>query len=440
MRRPAGFLMNAVLVSCFALMISGCGRTLGNGGGMTVERIDGGISWANPLWGWHAPKLVFDGHSYYTIGHWGYWDDETQGDGSGVIYRREGDTWVPGYRWDDLDYQPGMLLLDSRGHLVVVYGNKFAPPTIKRSTEPGNHHEFKALDVPEGLGAAGYIGAAMHGDLLILGYISGGYLGDAYLGDNLNNIDHSRLFDFNIAILDLESNSWRGPYILARGQHEEVPFTTWRYAIIRPDEEGFHLAVSSGKDATSPRRHQTFHMRLPYEIELPIEPEMIDQVTPGAGTLCDVTDMHVAADGTVRVVGQYTEDPGQYELSVWKRPPDSRQWQRHKVCTDEYIVNSAFFQVPEDPAALWLLTTSRTTEPLRVFRLGDDKAGHWEQHDLPSLDVPELQSVYSMYMVNASSGSAEPPRPVAIFPSRQSNRDDGGPYWSTWFVEFSIPR
>ena len=36
-----------------------------------LSRIDGGTTWASAYWGYNAPKLVYDGDSFYTVGYWG---------------------------------------------------------------------------------------------------------------------------------------------------------------------------------------------------------------------------------------------------------------------------------------------------------------------------------------------------------------------------------
>ena len=36
-----------------------------------LAKIDAGVAWVSSYWGYNAPKLVYDGESYYTVALWG---------------------------------------------------------------------------------------------------------------------------------------------------------------------------------------------------------------------------------------------------------------------------------------------------------------------------------------------------------------------------------
>ena len=36
-----------------------------------LSKIDAGIGWVSSYWGYNAPKLVYDGESFYTVALWG---------------------------------------------------------------------------------------------------------------------------------------------------------------------------------------------------------------------------------------------------------------------------------------------------------------------------------------------------------------------------------
>lgn len=36
-----------------------------------LAKIDTGVAWVSSYWGYNAPKLVYDGDSYYTVALWG---------------------------------------------------------------------------------------------------------------------------------------------------------------------------------------------------------------------------------------------------------------------------------------------------------------------------------------------------------------------------------
>ena len=130
-----------------------------------LSKLDEGVAWVSPYWGYNTPKLVYDGETFYTVGLWG----EQQSSSTGVIYKLEDGSWRRGYSWDDLDYQPGTILLDSERRLILIYPRISAGPVVLRSVAPGDIDLFAPLPVPAAIGKAGYLGAGIFDDRIVLG-------------------------------------------------------------------------------------------------------------------------------------------------------------------------------------------------------------------------------------------------------------------------------
>lgn len=94
-----------------------------------------------------------------------------------------------------------MLLLDAKQRLVLVHARRDAGPRILRQHRRGDPHGFAEIALPEGLDRAGYIGSAMDGDRLVLGYIG-----------------RPGAYSFQTAWVDLDTGLWSGPFVLASGQ------------------------------------------------------------------------------------------------------------------------------------------------------------------------------------------------------------------------------
>ncbi len=121
--------------------------------------------------------------------------------------------------------------------------------------------------MPAEIGKAGYIGAGIYDNRIVLGYI----------GD-------PETYSFNIAILDLETMEWNGPHLLAISQRLEEPWTTWLYPIILLDANGCHLAVSNQPDPTA-SYDTILYLYLPYDgLDTPT-PEVVAQVDPWSGNM-----------------------------------------------------------------------------------------------------------------------------------------------------------
>ena len=132
-----------------------------------LSKIDAGVAWVSSYWGYNAPKLVYDGESYYTVALWG----PEQATAQGVLYQLRDGQWHRGYEWDGLNYQPGMVLLDEQRRLLLIYPKINAKPVILRATAPGQIDQFEQLEVPDAIGKAGYMGAGIYDERLVIGYI-----------------------------------------------------------------------------------------------------------------------------------------------------------------------------------------------------------------------------------------------------------------------------
>ena len=139
-----------------------------------------------------------------------------------------------------------MVLLDSRRRLVLIHARRDAGPRILHQRLRGDPRGFARIALPDGLDRAGYIGAAMDGDRLVLGYIG-----------------RPGSYSFQVAWVDLDSGSWSGRFVLAREQRSKEPWTTWLYPLIVPDGEGFHLVVSNNA-YRSPYYNLINYLYVPY--------------------------------------------------------------------------------------------------------------------------------------------------------------------------------
>ena len=82
-----------------------------------LTKIDEGTAWVSSYWGYNAPKLIYDGDRYFTVGLWG----TEQATATGALYALRDGQWHKGYTWEGLNYQPGMLLLDSAQRPILIY-------------------------------------------------------------------------------------------------------------------------------------------------------------------------------------------------------------------------------------------------------------------------------------------------------------------------------
>ncbi|MCE2449825.1 MAG: hypothetical protein J4F35_16035 [Candidatus Latescibacteria bacterium] len=124
-----------------------------------LSKIDAGVAWVSSYWGYNAPKLVYDGEM---------WGSE-QATAQGALYQLRDGQWHRGYEWDGLNYQPGMVLLDEQRRLLLIYPKINEKPVILRATAPGQIDQFEQLEVPDAIGKAGYMGAGIYDERLVIG-------------------------------------------------------------------------------------------------------------------------------------------------------------------------------------------------------------------------------------------------------------------------------
>ena len=116
-----------------------------------------------------------------------------------------------------------MVLLDSRRRLVLIHARRDSGPRILHQRKRGSPHGFEELTLPKGLDRAGYIGAGMDGDRLVLGYIGrpGSYSFQGRVGRP------------GVPVPGQGRSSWRG----SSGRRNRG--TTWLYPLIVPERRGF---------------------------------------------------------------------------------------------------------------------------------------------------------------------------------------------------------
>ena len=366
-----------------------------------LSKIDEGRAWVSSYWGYNAPKLVYDGESFYTVALWG----EEQATATGTLYKFQDGRWEKGYSWEGLNYQPGMLLLDSQQRVILIYPRMNAAPVVLRALSRGDIHNFESIPVTATINNAGYLGAGIYDDRIVLGYI----------GDPAT-------YSFNIATLDLKTNEWKGPHLLAPAQRQQEPWTTWLYPIILPDEKGFHLTVSNQPDPTA-SYDSILYMYLPYEPGDEPVPEVIAQANPWTGNMAFGEAMWRAQDGSLYVTGQYKPDGGENQLHLYRRDPLTQSWSGEAISSSQV---AAIFQ--DKNQQLWL--TSTYWDALRLYA-AKDQGGSWEAVKLPEFAPYGLVSSFFLHGIQPGSGSIMPAGPAAVFSAGTH------PQYQLWFVHFS---
>ncbi len=364
-----------------------------------ISKVAEGTAWVSSYWGYNAPKLVYDGNHYYTVGLWG----AEQAAATGALYGFRDGKWEQGYTWDGLNYQPGMLLLDNEQRLVLIYARMNEGPVILRGRAKGDIENFESIAVPAEIGKAGYIGAGIYDNRIVLGYI----------GD-------PETYSFNIAILDLETMEWNGPHLLAISQRLEEPWTTWLYPIILPDANGFHLAVSNQPDPTA-SYDTILYLYLPYDgLDTPT-PEVVAQVDPWSGNMAFAEAMWRRSDGSIYITGQYKPEGGENGLQIYRRDPQTKAWHAQRISTAQI---GAVFE--DRGGRLWM--TSTYWDALRLYT-GDN----WQVVDLPEFAEHGLVSSFFLHGIHPGSGSLIPEGPAVVFSAGTH------PEYQLWFVQFDLP-
>ncbi|MCE2438374.1 MAG: hypothetical protein J4F39_02995 [Candidatus Latescibacteria bacterium] len=365
-----------------------------------LTRIDSGEASVSPYWGYNAPKLVYDGEHFFTVGRWGPHPDVARG----VVYRSRADGWEVFFEWEGLHHQPGMVLLDARRRLVLIHARRDAGPRILHQRRRGDPDGFSAIALPDGLDRAGYIGAAMDGGRLILGYIG-----------------RPGTYSFQTAWVDLESGSWSGPFVLAPEQRSQEPWTTWLYPLIVPDGGGFHLVVSNNA-YRSPYYNQIVYLYISFEDPASAVAEVVAEVNPWKRNLAFAQAISRAANGALFVTAARRLEGGKNRLVVYRRDPVTRRWE--EVTAERAGVGAVF----ETPGRLWMSGTSGPA--LRLYR-GRDDGRKWSAAPLGSFEGFGLRNSFFLYGITPASGSLIPGEPCAVFSSGTL------PNAELWFVRFN---
>lgn len=367
-----------------------------------LTRIDSGIASVSPYWGYNAPKLVFDGDHFYTLGRWGPRQDAARG----TVYRSTEDGWETFFEWEGLHHQPGMVLLDSRRRLVLIHARRDTGPRILHQRRRGDPRGFARIALPVGLDRAGYIGAAMDGDRLVLGYIG-----------------RPGSYSFQVAWVDLESGSWAGPFVLAREQRSIEPWTTWLYPLIVPDGEGFHLVVSNNAYRSS-YYNRINYLYVPYGDPASAVSEVIADVNPWKQNLAFAQSIWRSENGALFVTATLRPEGGENQLLVYRRDPDQRRWKA--VFTGSAGI-AAIFESPRERGRMW--TSSTAGNALLLYR-GEDSARSWSAVALGSFEGFGLKNAFFLYGIAPASGSLIPGEPCAVFSTGTL------PNVELWFVRF----
>ena len=370
-----------------------------------LVRIDAGEASVSPYWGYNAPKLVFDGDHFYTVGRWGPHPDAARG----VVYRSRSDGWEVFLEWEGLHHQPGMVLLDAQRRLVLVHARRDDGPRILHQRRRGDPRGFREVALPGGLDRAGYIGAAMDGDRLVLGFIgSPGF------------------YSFRIAWVDLDTGTWSGPFLLAPQQRSREPWTTWLYPLIVPDGDGFHLVVSNNAYRSS-YYNRINYLYIPYKDPASAVAEVVDEVYPWKQNMAYAQAMWRADDGALFVTATRRLEGGRNRLLVYRRDPGARRWE---AVTEGRAGIAAVFEDPRERGRLWMSSTSGPA--LRLY-LGRDGGRQWSGVALGSFVDFGLTSSFFLYGITPASGSLIPGEPCAVFSSGTLPKSE------LWFVRFDTP-
>jgi hypothetical protein len=360
-------------------------------------------AWVSGYWGYNAPKMVYDGTNYYSANLTG----TEEGRSKGVVYRLEEGKWIKGYECP-INYQPPMLLLDSQKRLIFIHSVMNAKPVLLRAKTAGDCKNFAPLEVSSEINLAGYIGAAIHNDLLILGYLG------------------KRGYDFCVSTCDLKTGKWSPQVMLAPQQRDKVPYTTWLYPCIWPDQDGFHLLVAnhSGYKNLYDRVHYMF---LPYDLKAgDLKTELVQSIDTFEDRMAfSMALCKDANDGSMMATVLYSPTNRSQLFQVFRRDARTAKWSKSEPGKG-YV--ASLYQVPGDPNTVWIPVTDGGGV---VLYRSTDKCRSWQAAQLPDFGVAGVTGAAGfLYGISPTSGSVIEGGPAAVF----STYGPGG--YSHWFVKF----
>jgi hypothetical protein len=363
-------------------------------------------AWVSGYWGYNAPKLVYDGTNYYSANLIGLEEAKS----TGVVYKLEEGKWTKGYECP-INYQPPMLLLDSKKRLILIHSVANAKPVILRAKAAGDCKNFQPLEVSREINMAGYIGAAMHNDLLIL----------AHLGE--------RGYDFCVITCDLKTGRWSPQVMLAPQQREKIPYTTWLYPCIWPDQAGFHLLVAnhSGYKNLYDRVHYMF---LPYDLKVgDLKPELVQSIDTFEDRMAfSMALWKDASDGSMLATVLYSPTNRSQLFQVFRRDASTAKWSKSEPGKG-YV--AGLYQVPVQPNAVWVPVTDGSGV---VLYRSIDKCRSWQAAQLPDFGAAGVTGAAGfLYGISPTSGSVIEGGPAAVF----CTHGPGG--YAHWFIKFHMP-
>jgi hypothetical protein len=262
--------------------------------------IDSGQTWVSGYWGYNAPKLAFDGTSFYTVGLWG----AKYEDSVGTIYKITDGVVEKGISIPGIS-QPPMVMIDTQGRLVVAVARAGKAPLLLHAKSAGDIQQFDEVALPPDIDSGRYMGAAIHGDRIIMAFLQG---------------EDS---DFTLLVRDLSSADWHHKAVLQPGQMKTVPYTAWVYPVIVPTENGVHVLITSADTSHSYNRVMYFFSG--YEQATPPKTELIAEVPADAGKVVFGQSLRVSPDGTMNAVLLYQPDDV-VGLYAFRRDPTTSEW------------------------------------------------------------------------------------------------------------------
>ena len=317
--------------------------------------------------------------------------------------------WIKGYECP-INYQPPMLLLDSQKRLILIHSVMNAKPVILRAKVAGDCKNFEPLEVSSEINMAGYIGAAIHNDLLILGYLG------------------KRGYDFCVITCDLKTGKWSPQVMLAPQQRDKIPYTTWLYPCIWPDQDGFHLLVAnhSGYKNLYDRVHYMF---LPYDLKVgDLKTELVQCIDTFEDRMAfSMALWKDASDGAMMATVLYSPTNRAQLFQVFRRDARTGKWSKSEPGKG-YV--ASLYQDPGDPNTVWVPVTDGGGV---VLYRSTDKSQSWLVTQLPDFGVAGVTGAAGfLYGISPTSGSVIEGGPAAVF----STYGPGG--YSHWFVKFHV--
>ncbi len=379
--------------------------------------IDSGATWVSGYWGYNAPKLAFDGKSFYTVGLWG----AKYEDSVGTIYKITDGKVEKGIKIPGIS-QPPMVMIDTQGRLVVAVARVGKAPLLLHAKAAGEIHQFDELSLPPHIDSGRYMGAAIHGNRVIMAFLQG---------------EDS---DFTLLVRDLSSSEWHHKAVLQPGQMKTVPYTAWVYPVIVPTDKGVHVLITSAD--TSHSYNKVMYFFGTYEQTTPLQTELLAEVPPDAGKVVFGQSMRVSDDGTINAVLLY-QPAHTVGLHAFRRDPVTFEWSDTFLKPtpvglqpgDEDFVRTGIVKAGnatlgsvgslfEDPSGnLWITATAGNG--LDLFRSAD-KGRTWERMEATPEEPVDLRYAYFLHGIHPGSGGTMPREPHVVF---SSTVQDGYQLW-----------